>query len=357
MALHLDQLPDGIVTAVDYARLAKQHLDPGIWQYLEAGSGAGLTQAANRQAFEAVPLTPRPLTDVRGGHTRLELFGQSLEHPILLAPIAYQRLFHPDGECASSLAAAAQGGAMVVSSLASQAIEDIVEAGRQAGYPAGGLPWFQLYWQGERERTLRLARRAEAAGCPVLMLTVDAPIKQTTLTLPIGVAAVNLEQPLVAAPVPAGQSPVFLGWMAQAPTWDDLAWLRDRIQLPLIVKGILHPDDAERAIEYGCDGLVVSNHGGRVLDGAPASLQALPAVCARVKGRAPVLLDSGIRDGRDVFKALSLGASAILLGRPYVWGLACAGALGVAHVIRLLRDELEMAMALTGCPDLSRIVR
>ncbi|NWG32786.1 MAG: alpha-hydroxy-acid oxidizing protein, partial [Rhodocyclaceae bacterium] len=129
------------------------------------------------------------------------------------------------------------------------------------------------------------------------------------------------------------------------------------IQLPLIVKGILHPDDAERAIEYGCDGLVVSNHGGRVLDGAPASLQALPAVCARVKGRAPVLLDSGIRDGRDVFKALSLGASAILLGRPYVWGLACAGALGVAHVIRLLRDELEMAMALTGCPDLSRIVR
>jgi 4-hydroxymandelate oxidase len=159
----------------------------------------------------------------------------------------------------------------------------------------------------------------------------------------------------VTAPLQHGQSPVFDGWMAQAPTWDDLAWLRDRIRQPLIVKGILHPDDAERAIELGCDGLVVSNHGGRVLDGAPASLDALPAILARVAGRVPVLLDSGIRDGRDVFKALRLGAGAVLLGRPYIWGLASAGALGVAHVIRLMRDELELAMALCGCKTLAEV--
>lgn len=353
IASRVDALPDGIDTAADYESLARGCLDPAAWRYLQDGSGAGLSLAANRRAFEAMPLMPRPLADVCGGDTRLSLFGQPLAHPILLAPIAYQRLFHPDGECASSMAAAAQGSAMLVSSLASQPIEDIAEAGRQAG----GIPWFQLYWQGARERTLRLARRAEAAGCPVIVLTVDAPVKQATLALPGGVAAVNLEQPLTAAPVQAGQSHVFQGWMAQAPTWGDLAWLRERIRLPLVVKGILHPDDAERAVGLGCDGLVVSNHGGRVLDGVPASLDALPAIQARLKGRVPVLLDSGIRDGRDVFKALSLGASAVLLGRPAVWGLACAGALGVAHVIRLLRDELEVAMALTGCAGLGQVVR
>ena len=165
----------------------------------------------------------------------------------------------------------------------------------------------------------------------------------------------NLERPLAATPLQTGQSTVFDGWMAQASTWDDLAWLRDRIRQPLIIKGILHPDDAERAIELGCDGLVVSNHGGRVLDGAPASLDALPAIVERVAGRVPVLLDSGIRDGRDVYKALARGAAAVLLGRPAIWGLAAAGALGVAHVIRLLRDELELSMALCGHATLAAV--
>ncbi|TCS70888.1 4-hydroxymandelate oxidase [Sulfuritortus calidifontis] len=353
MSARIDALPEGITTLADYEPLARACLNPTTWHYLHDGSGNGLSLAANRQAFETVPLIPRPLVDVRQGNTRLTLFGQTLLHPILLAPIAYQRLFHPDGECATSMAAAAQGGAMVISSLASQSIEEIVEAGCQIGV----APWFQLYWQGERERTLRLARRAEVAGCPALMLTVDAPFKQSTLVLPEGVAAENLEQPLMADQVPSGQSRVFQGWMAQAPTWDDLAWLRERIRLPLIVKGVLHPDDAERVVGLGCDGLVVSNHGGRVLDGAPASLLALPPILSRVAGRVPVLLDSGIRSGCDVFKALSLGASAVLLGRPYIWGLACAGAFGVAHVIRLMRDELEATMALCGCAELSQIVQ
>jgi 4-hydroxymandelate oxidase len=347
-----DSLPAGLAAAADYEALAHGRLDPAAWRYLQDGSGSGLTLAANRRAFERVPLMPRMLADVRGGHTRLELFGQALDHPIQLAPVAYQRLFHPDGECASAMAAAAQGGALWVSSLASQPIEAIVAASRETGGPA---PGFQLYWQGERERTLRLARRAEAAGCPAVMFTLDAPVKLATLELPGGIHAVNLEQPLALPPLPAGRSQVFDGWMAQAPTWDDLAWLRDAIRLPLVVKGLLHPDDAERAVALGCNGLVVSNHGGRVLDGAPASVDALPAIAARVNRRVPVLLDSGVRDGRDVFKALALGADAVLIGRPAIWGLAQAGALGVAHVVRLLRDELEATMALCGCRTLADI--
>jgi 4-hydroxymandelate oxidase len=348
----LDAIPPGISTAADYEALAAARLDPTAWRYLRDGSGNNLTLAANRRAFESAGLMPRPLADVRGGHTRLKLFGKALEHPIMLAPIAYQRLFHADGECASAMAAAAQGGTMWVSSLASQSLESIAAAAQQAGGGDQSAAWFQLYWQGERERTLRLARRAEAAGYPVLMLTVDAPVKLSSLELPDEIQAVNLKRPLAAAPLHPGQSSVFDGWMSQAPTWDDLAWLREQISQPLILKGILHADDAERAIKLGCDGLVVSNHGGRVLDGAPASLDALPAILAQVAGRVPVLLDSGMRDGRDVFKALRLGASAVLLGRPYIWGLTSAGALGVAHVIRLLRDELELTMALCGCKTL-----
>ncbi len=349
----LDQLPAGIHSAADYEAIAHARLDPVAWRYLQDGSGAGLTLAANRRAFEELTLVPRPLADVGGGHTRLDLFGQTLAHPILLAPIAYQRLFHPDGEAACAMAAAAQGGAMWVSSLASQTLESIAQAGLQTGR----APWFQLYWQGDRARTLRLARRAEAAGYPVSMFTVDAPVKLATLQLPGGVSAVNLEPALAPAPLQHGQSPVFDGWMAQAPTWDDLAWLRDQLRQPLIIKGLLHPDDCERGVNLGCDGLVVSNHGGRVIDGAPSSLEVLPAVCARVAGRVPVLLDSGIRDGRDVYQALAAGATAVLLGRPAIWGLAAAGALGVAHVIRLLRDELEMTLALCGCKTLADLGR
>lgn len=339
----LDPLPPGIASATDYAAVARARLDPAVWQYLQGGDEL----SGNRAAFEAVRLWPRPLADVRGGHTRLDLFGQTLEHPVLLAPIAYQRLFHMDGERACAMAAAAQGGAMVVSSLASQPLEAIAEA--------GGAPWFQLYWQGARARTLRLARRAEAAGYPVMMFTVDAPVKPGGLDLPAGISAVNLEQPLSPSPLSDGQSQVFDGWMSQAPTWDDLAWLREQIRCPLLVKGILHPDDAARAAALGCEGIVVSNHGGRVLTSAPSSLEALTGIRARLAGQVPLLLDSGIRDGRDVLKALALGADAILLGRPAIWGLAGAGALGVAHVIRLLRDELEAAMAVCGYRTLAEI--
>lgn len=330
----------------DYLPLAQARLKPDIWRYLADGDSRG-----DEQALADMRLMPRPLRYVRGGHTRLTLLGQALAHPILLAPVAHQRLFHPDGEIASAMAASAQDGQMLLSSLASQPFDDIARAARAGG---GCGPWFQLYWQGDRARTLRLLQRALAAGCTAVVLTVDAPIKPATLQLPDGIFAVNLER--VEQPAPTG-SAVFDGWMAQAPGWDDLAWLRDQTTLPLLVKGLLHPDDAEQAIAVGCDGIVVSSHGGRVMQRGPISIHALPAIIERVAGRVPVLFDSGIRSGRDVFVALACGATAVLVGQPVIWGLAANGAMGVAHVVRLLRDELEMTMALAGCARLADIER
>ena len=333
-----------------YYAQAQARLTSAAWRYLQYGSGDELTLRANRRAFDRRAIVPRPLVDVRGGHTRVELFGEALAHPIVLAPIAYQRLFHPDGECASAAAASAHGSLCVVSSLASQPFGAIARAGE-------GRCWFQLYWQGSPDRTWRLTQRALSAGCGAVVLTVDAPIRHAALALPEGVTAVNLEPDDGVPTTAAAQSVVFQGWMARAPTWSDVAWLRERLHVPFLLKGILHPDDAARAVALGCDGVVISNHGGRVVDGAPASLDALPAARARVGERVPLVLDGGIRSGRDVFKALALGARAVLLGRPYLWGLAHAGALGVAHVLRLLRDELEMTMALAGRATLAEIGR
>lgn len=346
-----------IERASDYQALARARLDPAIWQHVQAGDNATHDDVA---AFADYRLLPRPLRDLRGGHTRLTLFGQPLAHPLLLAPVSYQRLFHADGECASAMAAAAQGGQLLVSTLASQPFEAIAAAYAATAQPAGDggqppRPWFQLYWQGDRGRTLRLLRRLASADFSAIVLTVDAPIKRSTLQLPPGIAAVNLEAELAPTPIDSTQSQVFDGWLGQAPTWDDVAWLREQTTLPLLLKGILHADDAERALALGCDGIVVSSHGGRVLDGAPASLRQLPAIVQRIGGRAPVLFDSGIRSGGEAFIALALGATAVLIGRPYLWGLAVGGGLGVAHVIRLLRDELEMTMALTGCARLADI--
>ncbi|MEN9867383.1 MAG: hypothetical protein RL748_2973 [Pseudomonadota bacterium] len=344
----------------DYAHLAQQRLPAAVWQYLAEGSCSG--------GFGAMPLMPRPLADVRGGHTRLQLFGQPLAHPVLLAPVAYQRLFHPEGEIATAMAAQAQQAPMVISSLASLPLAAIAQAARpsdgQAGDgsreghgelgSSGQGAWFQLYWQGDRARTLRLLQRAIDAGCSVIVFTVDAPIKQASLQLPAGISAVNLEAPL---PLVSAGSKVFDGWMQQAPLWQDVAWLRQQTRLPLLLKGILHPDDAARARAEGIDGIIVSDHGGRVLPGSVSGLQALPQICARLDGSMPVLFDSGIRSGFDTFIALALGASAVLVGRPYIWGLAANGAMGVAQVIRVLLDELEMCMALTGCASVAQIGR
>lgn len=342
------RLPADIHTAQDYAAYAVKQLRPEIWKYLQSNAGKSSNQDANSAAFDEIKLLPRPLGKVAGGNTECKLFGQTFKHPLILAPIAYQRLFHTDGETGTALAAAAQGGQMAVSSLASQNLENIIEAAQQP-------LWFQLYWQADRASTLRLVKRALSAGYNAVVFTVDAPVKQAVINLPPEIQAVNLEAPISLNRKPSGESLVFDGWMRQAPTWEDLCWLRNQIKVPLIVKGIMHPEDAERCISLGCEGIVVSTHGGRVLDGAPPSLHVLPEIARVVANKAHVLFDSGIRSGQDAFKAISLGADAVLIGRPFIWGLATAGAMGVAHVIKLMRDELELTMALCGCHNLQKI--
>ncbi len=341
-------LPSDISTASDYRPLAKVNLDEYVWHYLEGAAGHAFTSVENKSAFDTYKLIPRPLVKLNQPTTSLTLFGQSYDHPVFLAPIAYQRLFNAEGEFAAAMAANAQSGQMVVSSLASQPLETIIEAAQQP-------LWFQLYWQGDRDRTLRLVKRAISAGYSVVMFTVDAPVKQLMIDLPSDITAINQEAPLESSTIGANQSMVFDGWMSQAPTWEDLIWLRDQIKEPLIVKGILHPEDAKRLEQIGCEGLVVSNHGGRVLDGTPTSFSQLATIKSAVSNQTKVFFDSGVRSGQDVYKALASGADMVMLGRPYIWGLAAQGALGVAHILRIIRDELEMTMALTGVSNLNEI--
>lgn len=351
----LAAIPPELCAACDYETRARLHLDDNAWAYLQGGAADELSLRDNVAAFQSVALRPRVLRPVAGGHTRCRLLGEEFEHPLLLAPVAYQRLFHPDGELATVLGAGVMGAGMLLSTLASTRLEAVAA---QAGAPL----WFQLYWQGGREASLALVRRAEAAGYRTLVLTVDAPVsgirnreQRAGFALPPEVAAVNLGETPKMPLLGAGDSPVLSGLMALAPSWADVEWLRDQTALPLLIKGILHGEDAVQAMQCGAQGVIVSNHGGRVLDTTPAPLDVLPEIRARLGAGPTLLLDGGIRRGTDIFKALALGADAVLLGRPYVHALAVAGALGVAHLIKLLREELEVCMALAGCAKLSEI--
>ena len=272
-------------TLAAYAHQAQAQLPAEVWDYLQDGDGR--SRLANQAAFDAISLLPRPLADVRGGHTRIELFGRTYAHPLMLAPIAYQRLFHAQGEVGTALAAQAQQAVMLVSSLASQPLTDIAATGVDA--------WFQLYWQAGREATLRLLRKAEDTGVQAIVFTVDAPVKRATLNLPAGLWAVNLEPEPALPTIGPGQSAVFDQWMHMAPRWDDLTWLRAQTRLPLLVKGLLHTDDAQRALDLGCDGLVVSRHGGRVLDGIPTALPVLQQFRKQFGRDTVLLFDGGLR--------------------------------------------------------------
>lgn len=350
-------IPPDAVSAEDYERHARARLAPEVWAYLDGVGADGITRRWNREAFDSLALAPRVLADLAGAHTKLELFGLPLAHPLWIAPMAHQRLVHPEGEAAMALGAAAAGAVMVVSAQASRKFDEIAKAA-----PSATL-WLQLYLQPDRLASLDLIRRAVDAGFRGVMLTVDAPVNgqrnqeaRAGFTLPSEARAANLATPL-ATPSRAGpaESPVFKGLLDAAPTWRDVEALRARLGLPFVLKGILHPADARRALDLGVDGLVVSNHGGRVLDTAPASLHALKAVAEEVGKAAPILLDGGVRRGSDALKALALGATAVMIGRPLLHGLAVGGAPGAAHVLTLLRTELETAMALTGLRNLAEI--
>ncbi|MGH7460803.1 MAG: alpha-hydroxy acid oxidase, partial [Longimicrobiales bacterium] len=344
----------------EYEAAARAVLPLEVYDYYAGGAEDERTLRSNRAAFARYSLLPRALVDVSRIDTEIDLFGTRVSSPILIAPTAFQRLAHADGEVATARAAAAHGTVFVASTVATVPIEDIVRA-------AGASTWFQLYVFRDREITRALVQRAEAAGCRALCLTVTVPVQgkrerdvRNRFTLPAGVEMANfvgLEQARM--PSAAGSAlEAFIGREFD-PTlsWDAVAWLASITSLPIVLKGVCHPDDARLAVQHGAAGLIVSNHGGRQLDSAIATLDALPAVVNAVGGRIPVLVDGGIRRGTDVLKALALGASATLIGRPCLWGLAVAGQAGVTRVLTLLHDELHRALALCGQPrvrDLNR---
>ncbi|WP_236037285.1 alpha-hydroxy acid oxidase [Marinomonas vulgaris] len=351
----MTSIPAGVCSLSDYEHRAQQVLSESVWAYLSGAAMDGHTHRRNRQKLDDVLLQQRILCEGMGqGSCQQTLFGRTLALPLLIAPLAYQKLAHPMGELASVQAAAAQGVGFCLSTLASSTIEQVAEVSGQAER------WFQLYCQPSREETLRLVRRAEAAGYSAIIVTADAPIngvrnaeQRAGFALPEGVSAVNLD----ALAKPQQGDSVFACWMGQAPDWQTLEWLRGQTDLPLLLKGVMHPDDAIRAIALGIDGLVVSNHGGRVLDSQPSTIEVLPRIRQAIGPNLPILLDSGIRRGSDIFKAIALGADAVLLGRPVFYALAVAGPLGIAHCLRILRDELEATMALCGCASITDIGR
>jgi 4-hydroxymandelate oxidase len=348
------------LNAEEYERRARQLVPAAVWDYIAGGSGAERTLAANELAFDRYQLRPRVLVDISHRSIATELFGATLAAPIGVAPTAYHRLVHPEGEVATARGAGLAGVFHVVSIFASRSLEEIAAA-------TDAPLWLQLYWLRRREVLARLAGRAADAGYRALVLTVDTPVLGERLrdvrngfALDPSIRAVNLDVELTetvhrkqeaasALAIHAGET------FDTAITWADLAWLRTVSSLPLLVKGILTAEDARLAVEHGVDGIVVSNHGGRQLDGAVTTLDALPEVVAAAGGRCPVLVDGGIRSGTDVFVALALGADAVLVGRPVLWALACGGDAEVANLLGMLTRGLDHTMALAGRPTLASI--
>ncbi len=334
--------------------------------YIAGGAGLGQTLRANREAFDRWRLAPRMLRDVSQRSLGRTVLGTALPAPVLLAPIGVQTLAHPEGELAMARAAAEVGVPLVASTAASHTIEQIAQAAGELGR------WYQLYWPRDRELARSFIARAERAGYGAVVVTLDtwllgwrpADLSQGFLPFLWGEGNCNyLQDPvfraLLAAP-PEEDIQAAVGqwaWQFANPsiTWEDLAFLRECTELPIVLKGILRADDARRAVEHGVDGVLVSNHGGRQVDGAVGALDALPEVAAAVGDRCEVLFDSGIRSGADALKALALGARAVLLGRPYIWGLALGGATGVVEVLRAFLADLDLALALTGHTSIDEV--
>lgn len=339
---------------------ARESLDDRAIAYIFGGAGSEDTMRANLEAFRRWRIVPRVLRqDLSMRDLSVEVLGTRMPAPVMLAPIGVQTLLHEEGELASARAAAAVGLPLITSTASATALEEIAEAN------GDGPRWYQLYWPNDDEIAASIVRRAEASGYSAIVLTVDnylpgwkpRDLQQAYLPFLEGIGiAQYLSDPvflegLEKTPEEDMGAAVghFLGVFANpALTWERLDWLRGTTSLPIVLKGILHPDDAREARERGVDGIVVSNHGGRQIDGAIASLDALPPIVDAVSGEMSVLLDSGIRSGADIFKALALGADAVLVGRPYLWGLALDGQTGVETVLRSLLAELDLTMALSG---------
>lgn len=346
------------VNLYDFEAAALARLPRPTRDYFCGGANDEITLERNRAAYEAIPIHYRVLRDVSHRDLSTSVLGIPLSMPIVVAPTACHQLAHPDGELATARAAGAAGTLMMISTLANYAMEDISRV-------ATGPLWFQLYVYRDRGVTLELLKRAEAAGCRAIVLTVDAPVggqrerdARNEFCLPEGIVMRNL--------LPAGRSFAGLEDKGSAAayinsmfdpslSWRDLDWLAVHTQLPVLVKGLVRADDAVRAREHGAQGVIVSNHGGRQLDTSPATIEVLESISTAIDGRIEVLIDGGVRRGTDVLKALALGARAVLVGRPILWGLSVDGEQGVRRVLDILRQELDVAMALAGCCSVDEI--
>lgn len=342
--------PKDILSLDEFEDIARARVPHTTYEYLASGAGDEQTLRWNRESFDRIILRPRVLRDVANVDTTLTLLGRELQFPILLAPTAFHRAIHSDGEVATAIGAGRAGATLVVSTGTTTPLEEI-------GRAATGPLWFQLYVQPDREVTRNLVQKAESVGYEALCLTVDSPAQgarnrqtRARFELPPGITAPYMGE-LVAGRRVADNRRGF------NTSWDDLEWLVSVAKVPVIVKGILDGADAARSVDAGAVGVIVSNHGARNLDTIPASIDALAEVVEHVAGRAPVLMDGGIRRGTDIVKAIALGANAVLIGRPYCYGLAVAGAEGVERVVEILRTELEMAMQLIGIKSLKEIDR
>lgn len=346
----------GPVNVEEFEAVARSKMPPASYDYYAGGAEDEITLRENREAFRRLRLAFRVLVDVSERDMRADLLGVPMASPILLAPTALHRMAHPDGELATSRAAAATGSLMCLSSISSTPMEDVAAAAPE------GRRWFQLYHMGDRRKTESLVQRAVSSGYEAIVVTVDTPVLgrrerdlRYSKVIPDDVRAVHFD------PEPEGHRPPdeerSLGTYINQPflTWDDLAWLRSLTSLPLIPKGVVRPDDAKRAIDEGAAGIWISNHGGRQLDTSIATADAVRPIAEAVAGQVPLIVDGGIRRGTDVIKALALGANAVAIGRPQLWGLAADGEDGVRAVLDMLRNELSVAMALAGCKTLADI--
>lgn len=343
------------VCLTDFEPLAKGKMQSMAWEFLNAGAGDELTLRWNKEACQHIRLKPHVLVDASHLDTRVTLFGQENTFPILLAPVSAHTLFHPDGELATVRGATAAQATMVLSSFSSTSLEDVAAKGKTP-------LWFQLYAQSDHGLTKELVQRAEAAGYRALCLTVDTPVSgarnreaRAHVKLPPMPNFKNSKD--ATGGVQTGAARLFSSVLDPALNWKDVDWLRSFAKIPLLLKGVLNPDDADQAVKTGVAGIIVSNHGGRNLDTVPATIDALPLVSEKVAGRIPVLVDGGIRRGTDVLKAIALGANAVLIGRPYIYGLSADGETGVTRVLNILQLEFQQAMVLTGRKSIASIDR